>query len=411
MREWLLHNWKGYIRLELKGYSPERFLNLCSARGIEIWGIKCGPGGDYRFCMTVEGYRRVQPLVRKAEVRLHILERFGLPFFIYRYKKRWYFAAGIAGFFAVLYIMSLFIWDIRFEGNYRYTYDTLLTFLESEEICYGMKKSAVDCDRLEDAIRENFPEITWVAARVSGTRLLIHVKENEVLSSVPLKDETPCDIVAVKEGIITSMIVRQGTTCVKVGDQVEEGQILVKGWVPLRDDSGTEIGGTLVRADADISARTFCSYEKKLPLVREVRADTGRRRKGWYLKAGPWSFTLLLPVPENRQWDYSMEEYQLKLFANYYLPFYLGIIEGKEMVSYEKNYTKKELEELASVYNRQFVKKLEEKGVQILENNDRIDTSLSQCRIRGELVTVESIVSTRPAEKPTTDSEETETAQ
>ena len=54
---------------------------------------------------------------------------------------------------------------------------------------------------------------------------------------------------------------------------------------------------------------------------------------------------------------------------------------------------------------------LEEKGVQILENNDRIETSVSQCRIKGELVTQESIVKTQPAaermEEPNSEPEET----
>lgn len=80
MIEWLLHNWEGYVRLRLHGYSPERFLNLCNARGLEVWGLICNRDGDYEFFMTVEGYRRVKPLVRKAQVRLHITGRYGLPF-------------------------------------------------------------------------------------------------------------------------------------------------------------------------------------------------------------------------------------------------------------------------------------------------------------------------------------------
>lgn len=110
MIEWLLHNWEGYVRLRLHGYSPERFLNLCNARGLEVWGLICNRDGDYEFFMTVEGYRRVKPLVRKAQVRLHITGRYGLPFFIYRHRKRWYYGAGIMAFFMVLYVMSLFIW-------------------------------------------------------------------------------------------------------------------------------------------------------------------------------------------------------------------------------------------------------------------------------------------------------------
>ena len=133
------------------------------------------------------------------------------------------------------------------------------------------------------------------------------------------------------------------------------------------------------------------------------------------MKAGAWSFTFLTPVRGQGEWDYSMEEKQLRLFSNFYLPVYMGAIQGREMAAYERNYREDELKELSKAINYQFVKNLEEKGVQILENNDRIETSVSQCRLRGELVTQESIVRTQPMSKsmtepdtqPTTEPEET----
>lgn len=408
---WLLHNWKGYVKLCLHGYSPERFLNLCNARGLEVWGLICNRDGDYEFYMTVAGYRRVKPLVRKAQVRLRIIDRLGAPFFIYKYKKRWYFAAGIVSFFLVLYIMSLFIWDIQFEGNYRYTYDTLIRYLDSRDIDYGMLKSKLHCEELEASIRSGFPEITWVSARVSGTRLLIHIKENEVLLAVPLPDETPCDIVAARSGTITSMVVRQGIPMVSQGDEVEEGQVLISGRVPIIDDNGVEINSYLVHADGDVTARTEREYASSFPVIHRERTETGRRRRGWYVKAGKWFFTFLLPERGKGEWDYAMEERQLKLFSNFYLPFYIGDIKGREMSSYEKNYTKEELKRLSKTINFQFVKNLEEKGVQILENNDRIETSASEYRLKGTLVTQESIVKTQPVsdsmEEPNSDPEET----
>ena len=106
------------------------------------------------------------------------------------------------------------------------------------------------------------------------------------------------------------------------------------------------------------------------------------------------------PVRGQGEWDYSMEEKQLRLFSNFYLPVYIGAIQGREMAAYERNYREDELKELSKAINYQFVKNLEEKGVQILENNDRIETSVSECRLTGELVTEESIVKTQPAAEP-----------
>ena len=402
MLERLLHNWHGYVKLRLHGYSPERFLNLCNARKLEIWGILC-KNGDYEFYMTVPGYRKVRPLVRKSRVRLRVLERRGLPFFLYRNRKRKLFGAGVAGFFILLYVMSLFIWDIEFEGNHQYTYDTLIRYLAEQDVNYGMYKKQIDCEELESGFRANFPEITWVSARVSGTRLLIHIKENEVLSTLPEKDETPCDLVAAKPGVITSMIVRQGTAQVAIGDEVEAGQVLVKGIVSIKNDSDEEINRYAVRADADVTARTVETYRKSFPLLHTERIFTGRTRKGWYVKAGPTSFTCLLPTFGEEQWDYVMEERQMKLFSNFYLPVYLGIIRGKEMSPYERMYTKQELEQIAQQEKQLFARNLTEKGVQILENNDRIDTSATQCTISGQFVILEPIQKAVPLAPEETD--------
>lgn len=124
------------------------------------------------------------------------------------------------------------------------------------------------------------------------------------------------------------------------------------------------------------------------------------------MKAGAWSFTFLTPVRGQGEWDYSMEEKQLRLFSNFYLPVYIGAIQGREMAAYERNYREDELKELSKAINYQFVKNLEEKGVQILENNDRIEKSVSGYRIKGEMVALGPISQCRPVEEISKESEE-----
>ena len=87
MKDALKHYWEGYLRIRLKGFSPERFLNLCMAKQIVIWDLRYQEDG-YQFLISIRDYRRVRPLVKKAQVRLKILGRYGLPFFLYRNRKR-----------------------------------------------------------------------------------------------------------------------------------------------------------------------------------------------------------------------------------------------------------------------------------------------------------------------------------
>lgn len=387
----LMHYLFGYIKIELNGFSPERFLNLCRAHHLEIWGLEHHKG-EYRFYMTLKGYRKIKPLVRKSHVRLRIIDKLGFPFFLYRNRKRKLFVLGMASFFIFLYILSLFIWDIQFEGNHQYTEDTLMQYFNQQNITHGILKSKVSCTQIEDYLRTDFPEITWVSARISGTRLLVKIKENEVLSTVPQKAEDSCNLIAVKNGIITDMIVRKGTPKVAVGDYVKKGQIIVSGEVVITNDSDEVVTIHYVKADADIEAKTNYRYQKKVPAVYTASSNTGKEKRGYYFKGFHYSHVLMLPSRPNTNWKYSMEEKQLKLFDNFYLPIYIGKITGKEYILYEHIYTKEEQEQLVTEAHEKFIENLMEKGVQILRNNVKMLGSGSNCYMEGLLITKESIV-------------------
>mgnify|MGYP000529673639 FL=1 len=65
--------------------------------------------------------------------------------------------------------MTLFIWDIEFEGNYRYTEDNLRICLEKMDLHCGILKKKINCEEVETFIRTDLPEVTWVSASVTGT--------------------------------------------------------------------------------------------------------------------------------------------------------------------------------------------------------------------------------------------------
>ena len=387
----LMRSVQGVVRVEMTGLKPERFLNLCSLGGIEVRDLSYGDG-VYSFSMSLPEFWKIRAFARKSKVRLKVVKRAGLPFFMQKNRKRKLYFAGLAFFFVMLYAMSLFIWDISFSGNYRHTDDMLSSFLEEREVVCGVYKGRIQCEELESAIRARFPEITWVSARVSGTRLYIQIKENEVISELPQEDTSPCDLVADFSGTITSMVVRTGVPMVSVGDEVEEGQILVSGAVPVTDDSDQVIRTNLVRADADITARSSGAYRQSFPLLHSVTVDTGKVRQGFFVKAGPFTFRFLLPGDEDSIWRTASEERQFKLFSDFYLPFWWGEIRSSECISYERYYTEEELEEKGNAIHQIFLKNLQEKGVHIIENNVKILKDASLCHVEGTFVTEASVV-------------------
>ncbi len=403
-----INRWrKGYLKVRISGFSSERFLNLCCSNQIDMWSLEPGKE-ECVCCMSLPSFRKTRPLVRKSKVRLRILNRCGFPFFVRRNRKRKGLLLGFCSFFLLLYILSLFIWNISFEGNYHYSRDTLLAFLEQEEIQYGMLKKAISCDRLEEELRSNFPEITWVSARVSGTRLLVKLKENEVLSDIPQKSTEPQELAALQSGTITRMVVRQGKAQVSIGDQVEAGQLLVSGILELKNDSGEVIRNAFVHAEGEIYAVTHYAYEERFSKYHTVEAKTGRRRYGVSIKAGPYEGCFLAPAWGDSSWSYTIEHTQLCLLEDFYLPVYLGKIIGEEYTAYERPYTKEEAKNLSEKFHEKYLKNLVEKGVQIIENNVKIEENGNFYRIEGTVTGEEQIAAARPVSNMPSQSRENE---
>lgn len=390
MRNKICRFYAGYVSVRMTGFSIERFLNLCCSNHLEIWNLKPDKDGSTGMIL-VNDFRKLRPLARKAGIRVRILERHGLPFVLYRNRRRKGLVIGFAGFFLFLYLLSLFIWNISFQGNYHITRDALLTYLEEEGVRYGMLKRTISCETLEEGIRSRFPEITWVSASVSGTRLMIKIKENEALSAIPEREDDPCDVVAGNEGIITEMIIRQGRTQVAVGDVVEKGQILVASALSILNDGGEVVRTAYVHADADVYAMTKYEYQERVPKLHTVEVKTGGSRWGAGIKVGPYQAMIIPPAFGENRWNYVSETRQLCIFEDFFLPVYVTRIRGDAVEYYDRLYTESEINKLSEQLQEKYLKKLLEKGVHIIENSVKIQENGFFYIIEGTVTAREQI--------------------
>ncbi len=388
----LIHLFWGYVRIRLTGYSPERFLNLCRSRRILIWDLQ-NRGITYEMCMSVADFRKLRPMLRKTHCRMILLERHGLPFFLYRYRKRKMFFAGIvlAGF--ILYGLSFFIWNIHIEGNVSLSTEVLLQYLEEENVVHGMWKKDVDCEAIRTGLRIQYPDIVWVSAEIRGTRLIIRMKENRD-SFEPEEEQAekgPQDLVASKAGTLTSVLVRSGVPVAAAGETVEEGQLLVSGTLDILDDGGNVVRQEYIHSDGTIYAETTYAYEDSFLLSHEEQIYTGRKRRTFYLEANGHRLSLENPFQTFQNSSTIKKEYPLHLTENFYLPLIFGSTLNEEYEIQVRSYTKEEAQKLAQEHLKEFLKNLREKGVQIIKNDVKIRTTAFDCQVSGTIYALEEI--------------------
>lgn len=377
---------RGYVTLLLIGKEPERFLNLCSANGIVIWELLHRDEG-YQMKMSVGDYFRLQPLCRKTRSRIRILQKRGMPFFFQKSRKRKAFFLGVLLFVGLLYLLSCFIWNIHVDGNYANSTYSILEFLETRGIRHGIPKSRVDCAEIAAAIREEFSNVTWVSAKMEGTRLILELKENVDgyrADESPAEDQSPCDLVAAEDGVIVSIFTRTGVPQVRTGDSCKKGDILVSGKIPVNDDSGETIRNEYVRSDADIIIESSQYYYDEFSLKHTVRTYDEKTRTAPFLQLFNYRLNLGGSM-EDGSCDYLVKEHEVYLTENFVLPILYGTVEVLPYSETQATYTDEEARALAQQRLEQFCGQLEKSGVEISENNVTIELSGSKCITKGTL--------------------------
>lgn len=382
---------KGYLAIKVWGFSPERFMNLCSNHNIFLWDIE-NHGEYYTMKISLKGFFKLKGITRKTGTRVAITQRYGLPFLSTRMWRRRIFMLGLLGSLVFWIWMSGFIWAVEIEGNYYVTDDVFQDFFAENGIRVGMKKKDIEIETLEKSIRTEFNIVTWTSARIDGTRLFIQVKENDLISveenRLSLPDGEGSDLVAGKEGEIISIVTRSGVPKVSAGMRVEKGDVLVEGGVPILNEDGTVRRYDFCAADADIMLRCVYSMRDEIKEKYEDKIYTGSEKKYPFFMFG----TKKAAVPrfdKYEKWDEVEEKRQLKLFNNYYLPVYIGHDLVREYVTEDKIYTRNEVKKLFEGKIIKFIETLEEKGVQIIEKNVTIDKVSGVWKMKVDFLAVE----------------------
>ncbi len=394
---------KGYLAIKVFGFSPERFMNLCSHHKIFLWDVE-NHGDYYTMKISLQGFYRLKGITRKTGTRVVITKRYGLPFLSTKMWKRRIFMLGLLGSLVFWIWMSRFIWAVEVEGNYYVTTDVFQDFLEESGIFVGMKKGNVEIEALEKAIRAQFNIVTWTSARIDGTRLLIQVKENDLIiredKCSELSEGEGMDLVAEKEGEVISIVTRSGVPKVTAGTPVARGDILVEGSIPILNEDGTVRRYDYCRADADIMLRCVYDMKEELQEKYEQKLYTGNEKKRPFLMVGTKKLQPLELGKKYGQQDIIEEKRQLKLFGNYYLPVYYGYDLAREYVSEERTYTKEEVKELFEEKIQKFIESLQEKGVQIIEKNVTINKNAGVWKMNVDFLALEKTGITRKTQIP-----------
>lgn len=261
---------KACVIIHINGKNAERFLNAMRGEGVPLSHITRVTKDELRATMPAKDFRRVRRHAGRLHCRVHIEDRGGAAFIALRlYRRRMLWIGGLAG-LALLIAASTRLWHIRVEGNVRVSETTIRRKLAQHGLVVGAARPSGAFDALADAIAAYDERIAWVGLDLNGVCLTVRIKE-AAYDMLALDPSVPCDIVAVKDGVVTEISALDGAAAFSVGEQVHAGDVLISGIIELADIPEP----MFVHARGAVKASVYYFSEYAQGLSATERAPTG----------------------------------------------------------------------------------------------------------------------------------------
>jgi len=256
-----------YVFRSLPGKGAD-FLNALNAGGVGFHGASAD-GDTVTVSVSVFGYRAA---VRAAGELGEVCAAYGLPFIIYKYRKRAGLVAGTALGLFMMFVSSLFAWEINVTGNGSVSDAAILCALERMGVYVGAFIPDIDVSGVNGRLVCELPELSSANLHIDGTSLCVDVIER-VRPPVKIDVSGVYDVIAAEDGVVRSLEIYSGRAAVAVGDTVVKGQVLVNGVYTAGEDPSVDIA---THARAAVRAEYIKSFVYSVPLDFAERRYTGR---------------------------------------------------------------------------------------------------------------------------------------
>lgn len=367
----------GYVTVRVRNGGLERFVNLCRHHGIQLWQVYWNSSRTELYAkVKLSDYYRLRPVVRKTKVFPVVVERHGAPFILGEMRKRYSFFVGIVLFFGLLIFLSSRVWGIAVEGESYHTKESILKFLDTQDVYGGMAVRKVQCAKIEEMIRRKYEDIGWASVEKKGSMLYVRLQEVQLVKGE--KQEKPAHLIAAESGKVVSIVTSRGTAKVRAGARVKKGDILISGVVRIIGDNQELLGKDYVHAEGTVVIQSQKKYQKKLKEKYQKKSYTGDEKRVYQCNIGNRQFFFYNPLNHLE----TFEKYDIirdggQICPSVSLRFPAGFWKKtfREVKLKPAKYSKKEASEVLNRQREEYLNKQEAKGYQVLSSRSKVEKS------------------------------------
>ena len=349
----------GFLKISVKGYYIERFINICKNNKITIWNLKRKDSVELNLNVRIKEFKEICKIAKKTGCKIKIKNKKGIPFLLHKYKKRKIFFILLILLVLIIGLSSCFVWNVEIKEENGYELENIREDIEKAGLKSGVFKGKINTKEIINKIRLERKDIAWMGIELKGTNAIVKLVKSDEKPDIINEDEY-CNIISDKEGIITKISVQNGTANVKVGDTVKKGDILVNGWM-----EGKFTGIRYVHSLAEIEAKVWYTESIKIPYKITETRYTGNEEEKYGIKFNNFQINFTKKYSKFKIYDTIETENKIRLFSDLYLPISIVKTTYKEKKEVKKSYTVEETKNIG-------IKELEEELEKEIENKDNI---------------------------------------
>ncbi len=360
---------RGSVDFTASGKFPERFMNITAKNGVNLWN-PVPKKNAISASMYLSDYKKIRTLARKSRVKTRVTAKHGLPFIANRYKARTgLFAGAIFGIILCIFL-SNFIWSVKISGTEEISNTYLESLLEDNGISVGVWKNNLDVEQIERNNQRKCGDIRWMSINITGSLVTVEVKETYKKPKYD-SSKNPCNVKAVKDGVITRIQAYNGKPVVTKGSGVVNGQILVSGLDETKQGDMRYLRAS-AKVYADVTEQRTLTIPKKITYSYATENYVDRKNLKFLWLDFPCNLAF-----ENYD-NFVSTVHEENLFINdVVLPVGLKIRTDRELATTENSLSKNKAEEIGKtdcILYEVFTKnksRVVSRQISVKENKDR----------------------------------------
>lgn len=261
------------IKIVAAGSNRTRFINKLKDENIAVYDLESEDKSV--FWIKHNDFKVVEKFAEVYSIQLEIKDNNGLLKILHNTYKHLPYMIAVTICLIFLFASTAFVYNIQVDAQNDIYANKVHTFLKENNFGGIVAKNKIDLKAIENLILTNVEEVSFATCYIEGFSLMVKI----VASEPPKLTENKKDLISDYDGVVTRVIVRSGTSEVKVGERVKAGDILIGGY-HIADNTpsdGEENGDRIeVAADGEVYGKVYTHKRFLVPKQNYTFIKTGK---------------------------------------------------------------------------------------------------------------------------------------